>query len=115
MKRLLFPLGVTLFILVFACSKSGSSSYPDYSGTYVGMQGNLSITMQVSRGATPNQIRILYLTWTTPANLNDNHFMIVPTVYSADTISGSGSFSHDTMYISYNHQSNSINAALVKQ
>jgi hypothetical protein len=115
MKWLFFSLAIIGSALLFSCSKSSSSSYPDYSGTYSGSQGNLDITMQVFKGASPNQIRILYQTWSTPANLNDNHFMIVPTSFGDVTISGNGWFSKDTMFVSYNEPNYTINAALVKQ
>jgi hypothetical protein len=114
MKRLFCSLVILSSILVLACSKSGSS-YPDYSGTYSGSQGNVKITMQVFKGASANQIRIQYQTWSTPADLNDNHFMIIPTSYGKDTISGNGWFSKDTMYVSYNEPSYTINTALIKQ
>jgi hypothetical protein len=82
MKKLLFVLPVFAFLLAFSCSKSNSSpsqSSADYTGTYVGNEGSLAVMMQVFKGSTDNQIKILYGAWSTPASLNGNHFTITPT------------------------------------
>jgi hypothetical protein len=115
--RLLLPV-IALTFLLISCSKSNSSpstTTPDYSGTYAGNEGSLSIAMQVFKGDTPGHITILYGGWSTPATLSGSSFTITPTKFGTVEISGSGSFSGNNMNVSYIEPNHTITATLVKQ
>jgi len=120
MEKLLNNFLRVLFVSFIAVSCSKSNTNPanpasDYTGTYVGNQGGLSITMQVFKGETSNQIKILYGGWSTPANLDGPDFTIVPTSFGPINISGSGTFSENKMTVNYKETGHTISATLIKQ
>ena len=112
-KNIILFLSVISFI---SCSKKNadSSSITDFSGKYQGTttakvtasgltnSGSYDLVLDISKGSTELEIKILFGGWMTIASLDGNKFIIQPTTFSGPiTTTGNGEFSGNTLIINY--------------
>lgn len=112
-------ISVTMCVFSSSCSKSnsndnGSAPLSDYSGKYtgptklnissVGVSSTIDYDMvvDVSKGESSNEIKILFGSWLTKATLSGTKFQIQETSFNGPIVTtGSGEFSGNKLTIKY--------------
>lgn len=115
---------VTIALLFCSCSKNNTSNNNtatiDYTGKYQGpttakvtaggstTSSPYTMVLDISNGANANEIKILFGSWLTIGTLTGNTFVIQQTTFPGPLVTtGNGSFSGNTMTISYTNTTSS--------